>query len=408
MKTVLFKIWKFPRLSETFIVNQIVLAIELGYKVNILVGEVYDVNESSQKEIFEKYKLEDKIIVENYRIPKSKFRRLLKAFYLLYRNLSIIQYIVRYYRCFPTFSLTYLYQLHFYKKLGQFDNIHVQFGTNKHPIDLLKKTGFLKSKVIVSFHGHDLFFPINGKILNNGYYDNLFRYSNELIVNTPYLKKALLKLGGPREKIQIIPVGINTEFFSPFKMNNVRKVIRLITVGRLEYLKGQAFGIEAVLKLVEKGHEIIYTIVGEGRERKNLEKIVSENNLNGEVFLIGSKNQIEVRDLLQKQDIFLMTSITDLNLSAESQGIVTAEAQACGIPVVAFDSGGVKYTIKDNETGFLCPERDVGCYADKIEILINDSDLRSKMEQNARNFVLENFSGLTVMEKWKSIYRENL
>ena len=103
-----------------------------------------------------------------------------------------------------------------------------------------------------------------------------------------------------------------------------------------------------------------------------------------------------------------MTSITDLNLSAESQGVVTGEAHACGLPVVAFDSGGVKYTIKKNQTGFLCPEQDISCFVSKIEILINDASLRSQMGRNAREYVLKKLSNKSIEEKWNKIYCRNV
>ncbi|WP_222861338.1 hypothetical protein, partial [Seonamhaeicola marinus] len=79
---------------------------------------------------------------------------------------------------FSKFSLTWLYQLHFYKQFNTAHAIHVQYGTNVNPLDVLKKVGFLKPSLIVTFHGHDVFFPISGYIHNNGYYDNLFGFGD--------------------------------------------------------------------------------------------------------------------------------------------------------------------------------------------------------------------------------------
>ena len=64
MKTIIFKIWKFPHLSETFITSQIIIAIKCGFDVKILVKEILPFNESKQVELIVKYGLGDKLIIE--------------------------------------------------------------------------------------------------------------------------------------------------------------------------------------------------------------------------------------------------------------------------------------------------------------------------------------------------------
>jgi colanic acid/amylovoran biosynthesis glycosyltransferase len=120
--------------------------------------------------------------------------------------------------------------------------------------------------------------------------------------------------------------------------------------------------------------------------------------------LLGKRNQEEISRVLPMQDIFLMTSITDPKYGVESQGLVTAEAQACGLPVVAFDSGGVKYTFIDGETGFLCKEKDIECYTEKIELLIRNDSLRKKMGIDAVQFIEREYSENSILNKWRNIY----
>ena len=88
----------------------------------------------------------------------------------------------------------------------------------------------------------------------------------------------------------------------------------------------------------------------------------------------------------------------------ESQGWVSAEAQACVLPAVAFDSGGVKYTLIDGETGFLCKEKDIECYTEKIELLIRNDSLRKKMGIDAVQFIERKYSENSVLNKWRNIY----
>lgn len=403
-KSILFKVWKFPELSETFIVNQVIIAIKLGFEVKILVEELNHKDVAYYIELFKKYELSDKIIIENYRIPKNKFFRISKAFWLLVYNLFYVFKLKSFIEGHSRFEVRQIYVFHFYKKLWKYDAVHVQYGTNARPLDLLKKISFFPPQLIVSFHGHDLYFPINGRILNNGYYDILFKHADKLIANTQFLKEMLVNLGAPLNKIETIPIPVNTKFFRPKNIIKNGQVINLISIGRLAKFKGHTLGIQCVKILKERGYQIRYTIVGEGGELNNLKKLIAQYNLGKDINLLGRKSQNEIKNLLLDNDIFLMTSTTDPNYGVESQGVVTAEAQACGLPVVAFDSGGVKYTLKDGETGFLCPDNDLGCFTSKIELLIDDKLLRDRMGKEAVSFIDYQYSEHAVWKKWKELY----
>ncbi len=403
-KSILFKIWKFPQLSETFIVNQIVLAIKLGYEVYILVEEVTDITGNANINLFEDYKLQDKIIVENYKLPNQKSKRILKAAWFLTKNVFLLPHLIKYYKNSGKKGLLPVYEFFFYKHFRDFDIIHIQFGTNKHPVDIMKKTGYLKSRIIVSFHGHDLYFPINKTIPNNGYYDRLFETADYLVANTTFLKEKLLAINAPEEKIEIIPVPVNTGLFIPKVKVSKNKKLRLITVGRLDELKGQEYGIQAVNLLLKKGFSVEYTIAGTGLNEGKLKNIIEKLDLTRNVFLKGKILPSEVPQLLQDSDIFLMTSVTNSEGMEESQGLVIAEAQACGLPVVAFNSGGIKFTLIDGETGFLCKEKNIDAFSEKIQLLFENSELRKKMSENALTFVERYYSENSVIEKWKDIY----
>ncbi len=404
MKTILFKVWKFPQLSETFIVNQIVLAIRLGYDVRILVGEFSDISKNGNLQLFERFNLQDKIIIEDYKVPLNKVQRIIKAGQLVLENLRLLPKLKSYYKESGKKGVLPLYEFFFYEQFRAIDIFHIQFGTNKHPIDLLKKVGLLKNRLIVSFHGHDLYFPINRRIPNNGYYDSLFNQADYLIANTPFLKSKLLELNAPEDKIKIIPVSVDTNFFQPLSMGTTSKIVKLLTVGRLDELKGQKYGIEAVKKLISSGYVLEYYIAGQGSYLKKLQSQVKRLKLEKHIFFTGALSQLQIKKLMQESDVFLMTSITNSLGMAESQGLVTAEAQACGLPVIAFDSGGIKYTLEEGKSGFLCPEKDLECYTSKIELLLKDEVLRNKMGKDAVTFIDKEYSEHSVIKKWKEVY----
>lgn len=246
MKKILFKIKHFPQLSETFVTSQIIVAIKCGFDVKILVNTLLDSEITKQKELFEKYNLVEKIIIEDYNVPKFKIFRLLKAAYLIIINIRYLRKIKAFFKEKNSNGLSNIYHFHYYNKLKKFDIIHVQFGNNHQPFEIFKKIGLLKSKLIVSFHGHDAFYPIYG-FLKEGYYDNLFKYGDLIVANTPYLANQILSIGCPKEKLKTIPLGVDISFFKPAAEKLEKsETINIITLGRLDKVKGQQYAIEAI------------------------------------------------------------------------------------------------------------------------------------------------------------------
>jgi colanic acid/amylovoran biosynthesis glycosyltransferase len=316
-----------------------------------------------------------------------------------------IGFIYKFHKEQSQFSLTWLYQWHFYKQLNEVALFHVQYGTSVRPLDILKKTEFLKPKLIVTFHGHDTFFPINGYISQEGYYDNLFQYADLITANTPYLGDKLIEIGCPKSLLQLIPVGVDTDFFySKKQMKLPSSILKLITVGRLDKVKGQNYAIEVVRQLINKGINVELTIIGGGEEQSNLENLTTKCSLGEKVFFLGKKSPVEIREALWDHDVYLLMAVPLPDGRRETQGLATLEAQSCGLPVVVFDSGGVKYTVDNGISGFVCPEVDVEAVVDKIVFLSKNQVQLDIMGSNAVIFVMDNYSQSVIDKKWRKIY----
>ena len=402
---IVFKIPEFPHISETFIIAQLVTAIELGYAIKIVTRKVVNEN-SSMASAIGKYNLLDNVIIEDYNIPKNRVIRLFKWFLLLLANLYHLRSIFNFYKEFSKFSLSYLYQWRFYFQFDDAGVVHVQYGTNSYPYRVINFENIFKPKVIVTFHGHDAFFPLYGHIKNNGYYDKLFKNNVLITANTPYLGTKINDLGCSSEKLKIVPVGVDTTFFHPAKKYGEKStVLKLITVGRLDKVKGHLYCIEVVNELVKKGLNVSLTIIGEGSERFALEALIKQYRLEEFICLVGSKNAQEIRDELQGHDIYLLLAVPVEFERRESQGLATLEAQACGLPAIVFDSGGIKYTIQDEMTGFLCKEFDVSTVVKKINFLYQNRLVLKKMGKQATEFVNKEYAQQIIVKKWAFIYK---
>lgn len=404
-KKIVFKINRFPQLSETFIVAQLITAKKLGFEVHLLVKEIVQEDLILFKNEIEENQLLENVIYENYKIPKNKIKRLVNWAILLLKNIAYLPFILKYFKTYKKFSLTYLFEWDFYKQFNDFDIIHIQFGNHKSPIDKLKKTGFLKAKTILTFHGHDAFFPMHGYIPNNGYYDFYFKYGNLVTVNTPYLEEKVIQLGCPKEKIRVIPVGVDTSYFVAKNISNSNKdCLKLITVGRLDKIKGQKHLITVVSKLLKLGCKVQLTIIGDGPEFESLESLIKSNNLNDFINLAGKKSQNEIKEAFHNHDIYVFTPVALEDGRCETQGLATIEAQASGIPAVVLDSGGVRFTVKDGISGYICKGNDIECVIEKIKYLYDHPEARVNMGLKAARFVQKEFSQNTIDSKWNSIY----
>ncbi|MEM2261575.1 MAG: glycosyltransferase family 4 protein [Ignisphaera sp.] len=226
--------------------------------------------------------------------------------------------------------------------------------------------------------------------------------SDVIIVPSIYVKQRVIEYYGvPSKKIEVIPHGINIEEF-----NNINQVldynacrkngVRICFVGRLTRRKGLIYLIKATEILKKKGYQISVNIIGDGPERKNLEKYITKRSLSCIRFM-GNLSRRRLLEELFTCDIFCMPSLH------EAFGIAILEAMAARKPVVASTVGGIPELVLDGETGFLIPPGDVRGIVEAIEKLIIDEELRLKMGMNAYRRASQ-FSWKIAAEKLMNLY----
>ena len=191
-------------------------------------------------------------------------------------------------------------------------------------------------------------------------------------------------------KILYIPNFI--ENFSNKKSNLQNK--QLISVGRLENIKGFSDLID-IFNIFQKNHpNWILNIIGDGSEKQNLQNKINELNLQNKIFLCGTKLSDELEKEYLNSSIYLMTSFS------ESFGLVLVEAASYGLPLIAFDSAqGAKEIIENNKNGFLVSNRDKNQFAKKIDEIINNFELQKSLSANSI-IVANKFSKNNISEIW--------
>ncbi|WAC01939.1 glycosyltransferase [Lacinutrix neustonica] len=382
--TLVFKTHLFPTASETFVVSNVVAAITMGYDVKIIADRINPIQEGSQAALLEKHEVMR--FVATITPPQHKLKRLFKAFqYVLHPML--LYYFIKYCATVSKVSLSYLFILKFYSNYRNTDVFHIHFATNATDISILKRIGYLRAKVLVTFHGFDAHYNNDLEkeaVINR--YKPWYSVWDKVTVNTLFLKQQVLSLGYPETGISVVPMAIDLEFYSPIiypKTINNRETYRLISVGRLVPVKGHQYGIEAVKKLVDNGYDIKYTILGYGFLHEALASQIKALNLEQHVFLYGQATQEEIKQELEQAHLFLMTSIKDATGREETQGVVTAEAQAMGLPVVGFNSGGIPHTVTD-KTSILVAQKNSDALAKAVSTLLEDKEMYYTMSLEAK------------------------
>jgi glycosyltransferase involved in cell wall biosynthesis len=159
--------------------------------------------------------------------------------------------------------------------------------------------------------------------------------------------------------------------------------------------------IKAVPTVVKKLPQAIFLIAGEGSQREYLESLANNLGIFNNVKFTGSIPNSQLPDYLTTADVYVSTSLSDAGLSAS-----TAEAMACGLPVVITDSGENRRWVKDGEGGFLIPVRDPESLADRILYLLGNEKTRSRFGERNREIIMERNNYLKEMKRMEGLYKK--
>jgi glycosyltransferase involved in cell wall biosynthesis len=256
--------------------------------------------------------------------------------------------------------------------------MHAHFGP--HALRALPLAKTLGIPLISTFHGYgatmtDAYIKQYGTHSHKTYLrhrDRLQKEGTLFIAVSDFIRNKILEQGYPDEKIVVHYIGIDTQLFSPDTQVS-REPIVLFT-GRLVEKKGCEYLIRAMQQVQTIRPDVELVIVGDGPLRSKLEQ-QAKATLKRYRFL-GVQPPEQVRQWMNRAQVFCVPSIIAQSGDAEAFGIVFAEAQSMGLPVVSFASGGIPEAIAHGETGLLAQEKDWETLADQLLLLLQDPDLR--------------------------------
>ncbi len=281
--------------------------------------------------------------------------------------------------------------------------VHAHFGPDGlRALPLSRQLGL---PLIVTFHGSDATaiapqpnevpyghrrYLARKKVLQDG--------AVKFLAVSEFIRRKLLEQHFAADKVLVHYIGVDTRFFSPSAEPKPREAGPLVLfVGRLSERKGPEYLIRAMARVQEEFPKASLVMVGDGPQRKQLEE-QARASLKRYSFQ-GAQSPQQVREWMERATVFSVPSVKAASGGEEAFGMVFAEAQAMGKPVVAFASGGVVEAVEHGCTGFLAPERDWRKLAEYLTVLLRDQALQHKFGMAGRERVLRLFN----LEKQTSV-----
>jgi colanic acid/amylovoran biosynthesis glycosyltransferase len=407
---IAFLLWRFPVVSEPFIINQITGLIDRGHEVHI-----YPLNGKPDRlvkihPIVEQYNLFDRTYYPPAR-PDFYPLRVLKGLGLLLANLHRGSLSLLHPKLFQynhdVWLLKWLYRAMLFLDRQEYDIIHCQFGTLSTMGLLFRDLGILSGKLIVTFRGID----ISRYVQENGedVYNQLFAEGEFFLANCEFFRQKALKLGCNPDKILVHGSGIDCRKFV-FKPRYFPSdgIVRIATTGRLVEKKGIEYCIRAIAQLIQTHSNIEFNIIGDGPLREDFEKLIKQLNVTKFVKLLGWKQHQEIVEILDNCHIFLAPSVTAANGDRDAPVNTLKEAMAMGLPVISTYHGGIPELVEDGISGFLVPERDANAIAQKLDYLIKHPELWQQMGQAGRRRVEEKYDMEKLNDELVQIYQSLL
>jgi glycosyltransferase involved in cell wall biosynthesis len=221
------------------------------------------------------------------------------------------------------------------------------------------------------------------------------QYVNQIIAISDFEKENLLMLGVRNDKIRTIYNGVDIAQFS-YQQQHPKETFNVGILARLSKEKNHELFLKIANEL-KNTPKIRFFIAGDGPERENIERMISNLDLNHKVMLLG--NTSNPYPFICNMDLLLLTSLREVF------PMVVLEAMASGTPIVAVDVGGIKEAVVDHETGILISHHSEKEFANKIRLLYDNEELRKQLGNNARQKVEQSFSLSNMIQSTLETYQ---
>ena len=260
-----------------------------------------------------------------------------------------------------------------------------------------------KGKLLITYHS-DIVKQRVLKFFYKPLLNIILKKADKIVATSQNLVNSSLILTKYKEKIVIIPLGINPEDYtideeilSEMKIKYGERF--LLAIGRLVEYKGFEYLLKALPKVPD---EKLY-IIGDGKLKDHLNEIIKDKGLNERVTILKPFPFENLKAMMKLSKMFIFPSISN----NEAFGIVQLEAMYFGNPVVSSDlPTGVTFVNQHEKTGLVTRKCDSDSIASAINKLLNEPELYNLISDNNRKYVCNNFSEEKMINSYLKVYEE--
>ena len=368
---------RFPKLTETFILYELLALEELGFRV-----ELYPLLREHEEVVHP----EAEALVE-----EAHFQPFLSA--------AIVRSQLHYLRHRPRAYLGALWTLasRTFGSLNYFVGGLAIFPKIVHAARLMEESGIARvhchfanhpaaaGLVVHRLTGIPYTFTVHGSDLHRDSHMLREKVAEaELVVSvSDYNRRLILDLCGPEhaDKVVVLRCGVDTEVFRPRPKSEGDRPFRIVCVGSFVEVKGHRHLVDACRLLANAGVEFECLLVGRGPLRPEVEQQVVDLDLASQVRIEGARPRSEVAEIVASADAAVLPSVWSSRNEREGIPVALMEAMASGVPVVASDMSGMPELVEHERNGLLVRPADAAALAEAIARLHDDPRLRRRLAE---------------------------
>lgn len=386
-KRIAYVVSRFPKITETFILYEILELQRLGLDVSVF---------AIQREH------EGVMHPEAVRLVEETHYARLASWELVWSQLwwllhSPRAYVNAWWRAIkgnvrsPKFLVRALYVIplaaHFARSMQRLKIEHVHATWATHPA-LVAYVIRILTGIPYSFaaHSHEIY-------VDRTMLQEKIRCAECFITISEYNRKLLTDLYGQEaaEKMHVVRCGVDAELFRPPPGMRGNRRFTILCVASLEAHKGHRYLIEACTELKKSGIDFRCLLVGEGDVRHALERLIWERGLGDQVQILGRQTRDQVAALMHGADVVTLQSLMTPSGMSEGIPVSLMEAMAAGVPVIASSIRGIPELVEQQRTGLLVPDGDALALAKALMTIYSSPELAGVLGRRGREKVVREF-----------------
>ena len=379
---------RFPKITETFILYEILALEELGIPVEIypLLREYQAVTHPEAERLVQRAHFHPFISLPILHAQWHFIRRRPLAYLRLWAEVlagtwGSTNFFVGALGILPK-AVRFAYEM---ERQGV-THVHAHFASHPAVAALIihRLTGIPFS---FTAHGSDLHVErrmLDKKVAAAAFAVTISSYNREVMVQ---------ECGeAARDKIHVIHCGVDPTIFSLPSGKKEKGRFEILCVASFEEVKGHKFLVEACRLLRERNINFGCHLVGEGPLRSQIETEIARSSLQDRICLHGAQPRNQIARMLSEADALALASVPTRNGKREGIPVVLMEAMSSGLPVVATNISGIPELVSSGSTGLLVSPADAVELADALEKLANEAELRDRLGRAGREKVLRDFN----------------